>query len=148
MKFLQRIARIFSFSPYEAANYSSRRSRVPGAAPTDAKQELTASTRRELVRKSRYLTKNSGFAREVVGDMAIYSTGDGIRPQAQSVDPQWNDEAEAYFARWAARPEITNRFSFEECQSLVCRGIDVDGEYFVMKVRDRFGRARIQLIEG
>ena len=55
---------------------------------------------------------------------------------------------EAYFTRWAARPEITNRFSFEECQNLVCRGIDVDGEYFILKVRDRFGRARIQLLES
>lgn len=81
MKILQRIARILSISPYEAANYSSRRSRVPGAAPTDAKKELTPHARRELVRKSRYLNKNSGFAREVVGDMAIYSTGDGILPQ-------------------------------------------------------------------
>lgn len=69
MKLFDRIARIFSFSPYEAANYSSRRARVPGAAPSHAKQELTASTQRELVRKSRYLTKNSGFACEVVGDM-------------------------------------------------------------------------------
>ena len=148
MKFLQRIARIFSFSPYEAANPSRRRSHVPGAAPTDARKELTPHARRELVRKSRYLVKNSGFTREVVGDMAIYSTGDGIRPQAQSVDPEWNRKAEEYFARWSARPEITNRFSFEECQNLVCRGIDVDGEYFVLKVRDRFGRARIQLVEA
>lgn len=148
MKFFQRIVRFFSFSPYEAANPSHRRSRVPGAAPTDARKELTPHARRELVRKSRYLIKNSGFTREVVGDMAIYSTGDGIRPQAQSVDADWNRRAEAYFTRWAARPEITNRFSFEECQNLVCRGIDVDGEYFVLKVRDRFGRARIQLVES
>jgi lambda family phage portal protein len=148
VKILQRIARILSISPYEAANYSPRRSRVPGAAPSDAKKELTPHARRELVRKSRYLNKNSGFAREVVGDMAIYSTGDGIRPQAQTQDPEWNRTAEEYFERWANRPEITNRFSFEECQNLVCRGIDVDGEYFVLKVRDRFGRARIQLVES
>jgi capsid protein len=148
VKVLQRIARILSLSPYEAANPSTRRSRVPGAAPTDAKKQLTPHARRELVRKSRYLMKNSGFAREVVGDMAIYSTGDGIRPQAQSADPEWNRLAEDYFTRWSSRPEITNRFSFEECQNLVCRGIDVDGEYFVLKVSDRLGRARIQLVEA
>lgn len=148
MKFLQRIAKFLSISPYEAANPSFRRSHVPGAGPTDARKELTPHARRELVRKSRYLMKNSGFAREVVGDMAIYSTGDGIRAQAQSADPEWNRQAEAYFERWSARPEVTNRFSFEECQNLVCRGVDVDGEYFVVKVRDRFGRARIQLIEA
>jgi len=148
VKFLQRIARFLSLSPYESANYSTRRARVPGAAPTDARKELTPHARRELVRKSRYLVKNSGFTREVVGDMAIYSTGDGIRPQAQTADPEWNRAAEDHFARWSARPEVTNRFSFEECQNLVCRGVDVDGEYFVLKVRDRFGRARIQLVES
>ncbi|MEX0331471.1 MAG: phage portal protein [Puniceicoccaceae bacterium] len=148
MKILQSIGKVLMGSSYEAANPSIRRSRVPGAAPSDARRELTAHTRRELVRKSRYLNKNSGFSREVVGDMAIYSTGDGIRPQAQTADPAWNRQAEEFFKRWSARPEVTNRFSFEECQNLVCRGIDVDGEYFVLKIRDKFGRARIQLVES
>jgi len=83
----------------------------------------------------------------MVSNMAIYSTGDGIRPQAQSSDPEWNRRAEELFRRWSAQCEVTNRFSFEECQSLVCRAMDVDGEFFVMKTRDRSGLPRIQLIE-
>src|SRR5438093_13205082 len=82
------------FSPYESANWSPRRSRVPGAAPGDAKRDLTPGIRSELTRRSRYLQKNSGFVRELVGNMAIYSTGDGIKPQAQSPDPNWNRQAE------------------------------------------------------
>lgn len=77
---LRAIARLLPrawFSPYESANPSPRRGRVPGAAPRDAKLDLTPGTRRELVRRSRYLHKNSGFVRELVGNMAIYSTGDG-----------------------------------------------------------------------
>jgi lambda family phage portal protein len=144
----QRIARFFSFSPYEGANTSLRRGRVPGAAPADAKKELTSAVRRELVRKSRYLHKNSGFVREMVSDMAIYSVSDGIKPQAQTADTAWNKAAEELFSRWAQRADITGRFSFEQCQSLICRGVDVDGEYFVVKVRDRFGRPRIQLVES
>jgi hypothetical protein len=66
------------FSPYEAANHSPRRGRVPGAAPRDAKLDLLPGTRRELVRRSRYLHKKSGFVRELVGSMAIYATGDSI----------------------------------------------------------------------
>ena len=135
-------------SPYEAANWSPRRGSVPGASPTDARQELTAGVRSELVRKSRYLHKNSGFVRELVANMAIYSTGDGIRVQAQSADPDWNRKAEAYFSLWAARCEVTRRFSFEECQALICRGMDVDGEYFVHKTRDEEGEPRLQLIES
>ncbi len=134
-------------SPFEAANWSPRRGLVPGFAPTDAKQELTSGVRSELVRKSRYLHKNSGFVRELVANMAIYSTGDGIRVQAQSSDPEWNRKAEAYFNLWSARCEITRRFSFEECQSMICRGVDVDGEYFVHLTRHG-GEPRLQLIES
>jgi capsid protein len=135
-------------SPFEAANWSPRRGTVPGASPTDARNELTSSVRTELVRKARYLHKNSGFVRELVANMAIYSTGDGIRVQAQSSDPTWNRAAEEYFSLWSARCEVTRRFSFEECQALVCRGMDIDGEYFVHKTRDGDGEPRIQLIES
>jgi len=135
-------------SVYESANASPRRGAVPGAAPRDAKHDLTPHVHRELVRRSRYLSKNSGFVREMVGNMAVYSTGDGIRPQAQSEDPGWNRLAEAYFRAWSTRCEITTRFSFEEVQSLVCRGMDVDGEYFIHLTRDRLGIASLQLIES
>ncbi|TAF24199.1 MAG: phage portal protein [Verrucomicrobia bacterium] len=135
-------------SPFEAANWSPRRGMVPGASPTDARNELTPGVRTELVRKSRYMHKNSGFMRELVANMAIYSTGDGIRVQAQSPKPEWNRAAEAYFALWSARCEVTRRFSFEECQALVCRGMDIDGEYFIHKTRDAEGEPRIQLIES
>lgn len=136
------------WSAYEGANYSQRRSRVPGVPPQDAKRDLSPAVRRELVRRSRYLHKNSGFVRELVGNMAIYSTGDGIKPQAQSGNPAWNKLAEDYFNRWAARCEITRRFSFEECQSIICRAMDVDGEYFVHKTRDKTGGPVLQLIES
>jgi capsid protein len=135
-------------SPFEAANWSPRRGYVPGSSPTDARNELTPGVRTELVRKSRYLHKNSGFMRELVANMAIYSTGDGIRVQAQSPDPEWNRAAEAHFALWSARCEVTRRFSFEECQALVCRGMDIDGEYFIHKTRDADGEPKIQLIES
>lgn len=134
-------------SSYDAANWSPRRGLVPGAAPGDAKRDLTPTVRNELVRRARYLHRNSGFVRELVSNMAIYSTGDGIRPQAQSPDPEWNRQAEDYFAQWSSRCEVTRRFSFEECQSLVCRGIDVDGEYFIHRTRDIDGAPVIQMIE-
>jgi capsid protein len=134
-------------SPYESANWSPRRGNVPGASPGDTKRDLTPTVRGELVRRSRYLHRNSGFVRELVSNMAIYSTGDGIRPQAQSPDPEWNRKAEEYFANWSARCEVTRRFSFEECQSLVCRGIDVDGEYFIHRTRDAEREPRLQMVE-
>ena len=134
-------------SPYDSANPSPARGRVPGAAPRDAKLDLSPTVRDELVRRSRYLHRNSGFVREIVSNMAIYSTGDGIRPQAQSPDDEWNRLAEEFFARWSAQCEVTGRFSFEECQVLACRAIDVDGEFFILKTRDALGQPRLQLIE-
>ena len=135
-------------SPFEAANWSPRRGGVPGASPADLRAELHPGVRSELVRKSRYLHKNSGFVREMVANMAIYSTGDGIRVQAQSADPAWNRAAEEFFALWSARCEVTGRFCFEECQALACRAMDIDGEYFVHKTRDAAGEPRLQLIES
>ncbi|PTY02396.1 hypothetical protein DB346_09845 [Verrucomicrobia bacterium LW23] len=135
-------------SPYESANRSPRRGAVPGAGPGDTKRDLSPGIRSELVRRSRYLLKNSGFVRELVGSMAIYSVGDGLRPQAQSPDPAWNRKAEELFRRWSARCEVTRRFSFEECQSIACRGVDADGEYFIHKTRTRDGLPALQLIES
>ena len=150
MNLLQRIAvrLLFGTGPYESANASPRRGSVPGAAPQDAKFDLTASVRSELVRRSRYLLKNSGFFRELVGNMALYAVGDGIRPQALSPDPEWNKAAEDYFQRWARRADITGRFNFPECQHLACRAIDTDGEIFVHRVLDDTGLPRLQLIEA
>ena len=58
-------------SIYESANPSPRRGQVPGASPRDARQDLTPHVHRELVKRSRYLAKNSGFVREMVSNMAI-----------------------------------------------------------------------------
>jgi lambda family phage portal protein len=140
--------KVLGLSVYEGANRSTGRGTLPGGQPRDAKDELTSYTRRELVSKTRYLLKNSGFMRGYVGDMDIYSVGTGMRAQAQTEDNDWNTAAEEHFKRFCFRADITNRFSFAECQSLACRAVDSDGEVFVIKVRDRFGRPRIQLIES
>lgn len=148
LQFINRLIPKAWWTSYEGANYTNRRSRIPGVPPQDAKRDLSPAVRRELVRRSRYLHKNSGFVRELVGNMAIYSTGDGIKTQAKSSNSEWNRKAEEYFTRWAARCEVTNRFSFEECQSVICRAVDVDGEYFVHKTRGADNRPLLQLIES
>ncbi len=134
-------------SPFEGANTSPRRARVPGSGPRDAHMDLTPGVRSELVRRGRYLAKNSGFVREMVNAMALYSVGDGLRPQAESVDPAWNREAENYFNRWARHAELTGRFNLAECEHLACRAVDLDGEIFILKTY-REGRPVIQLIES
>lgn len=149
MNFLQRFAARFFFgssSVFENANRSPRRANVPGAAPQDAVLDLTPGVRSELVRRSRYLTRNSGFIRELVGSMALYSVGDGLKPQAESEDAEWNRQAEAYFNRWGRHAELSGRFNLTQCQHLVCRAVDVDGEIFIHKV-EQDGQLKVQLIE-
>ena len=149
MNFLQRFAaRLFfgTSSPFESANRSPRRANVPGSAPRDTNLDLTPGVRSELVRRSRYLMRNSGFIREMVSNMALYSVGDGLRPQAVSVDSAWNRAAECYFNRWSRRAEVTGRFNLAQCEQLICRAVDVDGEIFVLKTEEN-GELKIQLIE-
>jgi hypothetical protein len=119
--------RVLGLSVFESANRSTARGFIPGGYPRDAKDEITSYTRQEMVRKTRYQLKNSGYMREYVGDMDMYSVGSGMRPQAQTKDPDWNRRAEEVFARFCHRAAITGRFSYAECQSLVGRAIDSDG---------------------
>lgn len=149
MNFLQRFAvRVFfgTNSVFAGANRSPRRANVPGAGPRDASLDLTPGVRSELVRRSRYLVRNSGFLREIVDSMALYSVGDGIMPQATSPDAGWNRQAETYFNRWGRHADITGRHNLVQCQHLVCKAVDTDGEVFVHKTLVD-GQLKIQLIE-
>lgn len=138
----------FGTGIYDNIKTAPHRSEPGGAAPQDAKRSLTPTVRGELVRRSRYINKNSGFFRELVANMQIYAAGNGIKPQARSADKAWNKAAEDYFARWSKACEITGRFSFPEVQALVCRAVDIDGEIFVQKAIDpRTGTAKLQILE-
>lgn len=132
---------------FDSAKVSPRRGTPPGAYPTDAKNELPTYTRNELVRRARYLEKNSGHIRGTLRDMKVYGIGDGIRPNAKTANSEWNRNAEEYFRAWSRRCDITNRFSFREVQALVSRAIDVDGEVFVVKTYDAHGMPKLQVVE-
>lgn len=133
---------------FEAAKQSKARSNIYSKSPTDFRQELDASTRREIVRKSRYLEKNSGLLREYIQSMAIYSVGStGIQPQARTKDRRVNAMLEANYALFAQNPEISGRFSDWEIQNLLSRSLDRDGEMFIIKTKDASG-PKIQIVEA
>lgn len=150
MNLLQRVAARLFFganSVFEGANRSPRRARVPGSSPRDATLDLTPGVRSELVRRSRYLVRNSGFLREIVGSMALYSIGDGIMPQPASSNEEWNRQALDYFTRWARHADMTGRFNLANCEQLACKALDVDGEIFILKTVEN-GSPKLQLIEA
>ena len=136
-------------SSYENANYSPKRSGVPGFWPRDTKLDMHSNVRRELVRRSRYHIKNSGLYCDSIKNMALYSIGDGITSKANSSSIPVNSLYNEYFRNYSKnnRCEITRRFSFEEVQHLICQAMDVDGEIFIHKTRDANGEPIIQLIE-
>lgn len=151
MNLLQKItksaATAFGWSPYEAVNPSPMRKRLPAAAPTDHHKETPSRVRNEIIQGSRYLMKNSGFAREMVFDMAVYAVGDGLKIQPKTDDKVWQEAAQEYWEDWSENCEITGRFSLSECEMLICRAIDEDGDIFVHLTRFA-GRPVIQLIES
>lgn len=133
---------------FESAKVSLSRGNPNTLNPTDASAELPSYTRSELVRKARYLEKNSGHIRGILRDLKVYGIGKGIYPNAKSDNHAWNKQAEDFFFKWSRHCDITNRFSWRECQSMILRSLIVDGEIFVIKTFDSFGVPKIQLIES
>jgi capsid protein len=78
----------------------------------------------------------------------LYTSGDGIKPQSHASTPGLADTYEAYFAEKSKRIDITNRFSFEQAQSILMRAMARDGDAFAAKVRNAKGEAKLQLIEA
>lgn len=132
---------------WENAKHSRRRKSPTGSKPREWKFDLTPTVRTELVRRSRYLQKNSGFYEEAASDMALYSVGTGIRPQSMADDENWQLRAEQYFEDWAHRCEVTDRFDLTETGNLASRAVDIDGEFFAIRVRDVFGNPKLQIFE-
>jgi capsid protein len=133
---------------FEGANYSTARSMIYTPSPSDFRKEMTTYDRKELVRRTRYLEKNSGFLREYINTMQMYSVGDGIGAQPLTDDPEWNALALEYWHQFSLNCEITRRFNLREIQTLICRALDRDGEIFILKVRGPNNQPMIQLLES
>jgi len=137
------------FSQFEGAKFSNKRQWVNTPFPADFKKVMTTYDRQELTRKMRWLSVNSGLVRQMISDYALYSVGDGIKAQPSTGDAAWDKLAHKYFNDWGNRPcEITNRYNFSECQTIVCKRIDIDGEIFVLKTFTPEGNPLLQLIES
>ena len=134
-------------SPWEGANESPNRGRIPGASPSEFSVEFTEFTRGELMRKMRYLRKNSGFVREYVNTLALYACP--VAPQSLVEDGGWRRDAEALYNERRRIADVTGRFSGDQVQSLISKSMDTDGEIFGVKVLDDITELpRVQLIEA
>ena len=137
------------YGDWQSVGSTHQRRIIFGAAPQDLRRDLKPYDRLAMVKKCRWAERNSGLFRQIVGDMVLYSVGpDGIRPQSHAEDPEKAKRYEEYFHEKTKRLDVTNRFSFYQCQSVLLRAMVRDGDAFAAKVRNAAGQAKVQLIEA
>jgi capsid protein len=102
-------------------------------------------TRHELMSVARYLFENDGIVKGAITDLARYSFP--LKPQANTTNPDWNREAEEYFADWSTYATLDGRHSFEDVQRLASIAIDRDGDIGVVYA-NRPGKICLQLLEA
>jgi capsid protein len=137
-----------SYSGWQSTMFSNSRRAIFGQAPGDLRQDLTPWNRMAMIRKCRWAERNSGLFKQILNDMVLYSVGDGIKAQSHASTPEMQERYEAYFAEKGKRIDITNRFSFYNCQAILLRGMIRDGDSFAAKVRNATGDAKLQLMEA
>ena len=111
------LARAFGYH-YEASRVTREHRHPLGATAQDSKLDASEADRTMLLKLARYLCSNVGLVRGAIADLARYSVGTGIRPQAQSGDEAWDAAAEAFFAQWSQQADVTGRHTFGEIQRL------------------------------
>ena len=133
---------------YESTRFTGRRSFLWLSPAQDQRRDLTPQKRSEMLKKLRWGERNSGMVRQIVGDLVLYTVGDGFRAQAHTADPAWNATAEEYFKAWGRKCDITGRFSFDDVLRIAERRWVLDGDFFLAKVRNGTGAAKLQGIEA
>jgi len=134
-------------SRYEGATFSTSRSWIP-AGIQSARFDASASTRLEIVRKSRYFEKNNALFNRMADLFECYTVGAGLQITPASTDEQWNPLAKFAWTGFELQADLTSRQPFSTLMGLVARTWFVDGEVFILLTHGPSGRPRIQLIES
>lgn len=143
MKLISGIARAWQAfkneAAFDGANDTGTRSIV--AFGLNARTELVEWERVKLVAKSRSLRNNLGLVGHMIQGVSDYSIGEGLVPQPQTADKEWNKRAIAFFDGLVNQPNwnVTGDTSFYEDQTLVLPEMMCDGEIFALKVLGDFG---------
>ena len=119
-----------------------------GAQPRDLRRDLSPWDRLSMVRKCRWAERNSGLFNQILNDLTLYSTGDGIMPQSHAEDPEKAKAYENYFEEWSKKCDITGRFSFAQTQNILLRGMLRDGDSFAIKTRNGSNAPKLQIMES
>lgn len=137
-----------TYGGWQSVGITHARRAIYGKDAGDLRRDLSPYDRLSMVKKCRWAERNSGLFKQILADMVLYGVGDGITPQSHAEDPEKQKQYEEYFAEKARRIDITNRFSFAQCQAILLRAMIRDGDSFAAKVRNATGEAKLQLMEA
>lgn len=121
---------------YEAAQNTPNRFEIyhPIQSP---KRDLDRFTRQELVRKSRYLYKNSPFIRGLIERMVTLTVGIGFYPVFKSGSEEWNERAARVWKKKSRNIHLGARATFSQYQRCIARARFLDGEGFSLKTESQ-----------
>ena len=115
----------------------------------DARFDIDAATRQEIQRRHRYWVSNSPLIQKLRSLRIQFVVGPcGLQCIPNSGNEQWNDTRHNSFETWAHRPDISSNHSLRQCTAIWAGQDFDDGEFFILKTRDEFGRPAIQTIEA
>ena len=86
-----------SFQGWQSTGITRLRRSLYGSAPQDLRRDMSAYDRLSMVKKCRWAERNSGLFKQILGDVVLYTVGDGIKPQSHADDPEKAKMYEEYF---------------------------------------------------
>jgi len=118
----------FASSGFEGANFSTRRGYI--YFPTlETRREVDSYSRLELIRRARWLKRNTGFAKRCIN--AISNMVGFLTPRPLTSDREWNAAAEKLWRTRACSAttfDLSRRFNANSYQPLLTRTRLLDGD--------------------
>lgn len=136
---------------HQGADYSRLRGMVYFP-ELDTRREISAYTRLEILRRSRWLYANYGIAKRVINGLSRMVAGTGLTYQAATTDSEWNalaEHARERVIRSRHLYDLGGRYNGATSQQAVLRFRFRDGDCAQVLTRDpETGTARFAFYEG
>ena len=126
---------------YRSAEVNRYRTALPYNV-ADSNTTLNKGVRRRLMGYARWMYANNGMVQGAINDMARYSVGAGLRPQAMAGSV--SQEYENYFNEWAKVADVAGVFNFWQMQKIASIRMDVDGDLGFLMVNNGFPQLQLR----
>ncbi len=117
----------------------------------DTRREISSYARTEIIRKTRFLYANVGFARRLVNGIARMVAGTGLMPSPATREDWWNKLAQQRIdSRWgsAAAYDLAGKYNGYTAQRAKLRCRYRDGDVGIVLTRNDDGGPAVAIYEG